>query len=108
MKINWFAVLFVLALGILLAFDPRVSSASLPNECVQLTWHRTMICEWPIGVYTNYTAGEGDVVLAGNVPHNNSWNNQYFQLSGYLVNNGSCTMLVVDKAVACSVPDMTK
>jgi len=102
MKINWFAVLFILSIGILLAFNPRVSNAS-DDRCVLLTYHRTMICEWPIGQFTNYTAGEGDVVLAG-TPHDNRWNNQYFQLSGHLVNNGSCTMLVVDKATACSVP----
>ena len=81
-----------------------IARAQTPNECVELTYHRTMICEWPVGNFTNYTAGEGDVVLAGKVPHNNSWNGRYFRLNGYLINNGSCTMLVVESAVACSSP----
>ena len=98
------AVLLGLTLALLLSGSV---TAQLPNECVLLTYHRIMICEWPVGTYTNYTAGEGDVVLAG-TPHDNRWNNQYFQLSGHLVNNGSCTVLVVDKATACSVPDITK
>ena len=101
---NLFSITMGLLMGILLSLALFGGvNAQLPNECVQLTWHRNMICEWPIGQFTNYTAGEGDVVLAG-TPHDNRWNNQYFQLSGHLVNNGSCTMLVVDKATACSVP----
>ena len=103
---NIIAVAIGLTVGLLMAllFFSIISVAqATQNECVLLTWHRTMICEWPIGQFTNYTAGEGDVVLAG-TPHDNRWNNQYFQLSGHLVNNGSCTMLVVDKATACSVP----
>ena len=81
---------------------PSAEAHSYTPYCVELTWHHNMICEWPFGHFTNYTAGNGQVVLAGDIiPENNSWDKMSFQLSGYLINNGSCTIMVVNKATSC-------
>jgi hypothetical protein len=90
----------ILFLILLIVITARISEASVEMSCVPLTWNQAMICEWPAGTYTHYTTG--NIVLAGNVPQDNSWDNHLYQLSGYLVKNGSCTMLFVTKSYLCS------
>ena len=76
-------------------------------ECVDLTYHRYMVCEYPPGIYTNYTAGTQNIVLAGNVPHDARLDGRSARLTGYLVNNG-CTMLFVEKLELCPADSPNK
>lgn len=76
-------------------------SAGLKTECVQLTWHRSSICQSG----TNYSAGMNQVMLAGNaLPTNASLDGKYFRLSGYLIDTGTCTVFVVQQAKSCQIP----
>ena len=97
-----FKILLLIAIVVGALYLLAPSAEAYSPYCVELTWHRNMICEWPFGHFTNYTAGNGEVVLAGDtIPENNSWDKMSFRLSGYLINNGSCTIMVVNKATSC-------
>lgn len=93
-------LLVVIVVGALYLVAPSVN-ASAPPECVQLTYNENIRCNWP-GLPIRYTAGIGRVILAGNVPTDNSWNGDYFALSGHLVQFGTCTMLYVEEANTCA------
>lgn len=100
-------LIMLLSVAILTGIVAVLDYKNVPDmSCVETTWHRVMICEYPIGKFTHYTTG--DVVLAGNVPADNRWNGRSFHLSGYLVHNGSCTMLVVERATPCAVLTSSK
>ena len=102
-------ILFVIALlTMAMAWPQNVQARQVATitNCVEMHFHSTMVCEWGIGVYTRYTAGVADVVLAGpNVPTDDSIDGQLYSVSGYLVENGSCTMLYVTNLTSCMTMD---
>jgi len=104
MKRIYTILLAIALLTIALAWPQNAQARQVATitNCVEMKFHQTMICEWGIGVYTRYTAGVADVVLAGpNVPTDDSVDGQLYSVSGYLLENGSCTMLYVTNLTSC-------
>jgi hypothetical protein len=73
-------------------------------KCIKLSYVHVSLCDFG-GFQSNYSAGAGKLPLIGSVlPKDNRWDGHVFTLTGYLVEQNGCLMMMVTKATPCGTP----
>ena len=94
----WLAVLLLATLA---AASPVESTTTVIGP---MQWTHNSVCEWPPGTYlTDYMGNCGQEIFLSwdGFPGDGSLTGQQVWVSGKLVRNGSCTILVVRQLKVC-------